>query len=173
MIKKISLLILICLGVFSQTELKSQDYTKSFGVRSGNYSGFTGKLMYSDQISMEGIIGWRNKGIVVTTLIEKYKPVPYYWGDGFQYYYGFGAHFGSAKTVLESNFGDKREWFDNAPQTAFVAGIDGIFGCEYSFEKYPFVVGFEAKPFLETMNVRFLNMDGFEFSFTMRYKLDN
>ena len=167
--KKRIIITIIVFILFFQSE--AQDYLRTVGIRNGNYSGITGRLMFNDQIALEGILGWRNHGLVISTLIEKYKPLPFYWADGFQYYYGFGAHFGTGG--LDYLDQDRSNGVENNlyRRTVFVAGIDGIIGCEYNFAKIPFIIGLECKPYIETQNVRNVDMQLFEFALSIRYKL--
>jgi hypothetical protein len=169
--KKIVLLLTFSLGIFYSNIIVSQDFITTVGIRSGSYTGFTGRLMYNDRIALQGIIGWRNKGVIMTTLIQKYKPLPYYWSDRFQYYYGFGAHFGSAKTD-KNIMGKNHHWDENSKKTVFALGADAILGCEYNFVELPVIVGLEVKPFLEMYDIGNFNLNFFEFSFTIQYKLN-
>lgn len=159
--------------LFFSLSSKSQQIEKSVGIRTGEYSGIVGRLVYNKNVGLEGVVGWRNGGTVLSVKLSKIKPLDFYWSEGFSWYYGFGTHFGYANTGKVNNFGYINSWDYNYQRNVFVAGIDGIIGIEYDFRTIPFSIGFETQPYVELFDVRYINMELIDFSFTIRYKIDN
>lgn len=161
----LGLCMLISIGVFAQ------EFTPSFGIRTGDYAGFNARLKYTDNIALEGIIGWKNRGTIVTALVQKIKPLTVPWADGFEWYYGVGAHFGFSSARDNSNYHGVNYWNEPMYKNAFVAGLDGVLGIDYIFTRIPFSIGLDVKPIVELYDITHLNVRLFEFGFSIRYQL--
>lgn len=138
--KKVLLLVVLA---FAVTTGFSQDYNWAVGVRGGTISsGLTVKNKINASTAIEGILSIPyDDGFMVTALYEKFVPVI---ADGFNLYYGGGAHIGS--------------WgYDNK----FRFGIDGIVGLEYKINNAPIAFSIDYKPSLDIISDTEFHLGGF------------
>lgn len=112
----------------------AQDYKWAVGARIGGAtSGLAVKHKIAATTAIEGILSIPyDKGFVVTGLYEKVVPVI---ADGFNFYYGGGAHIGS--------------WGDH---DKFRLGVDGVVGLEYKVPEIPFAFSVSYKPSLDIIS---------------------
>ena len=95
--KTIYFLFALTLFVFVSAESKAQQYKPNYefalGLQFGGYeNGISGKYFLDNTTSLEGILGFRSHGVVVTGLYE--LNVNAFNTPGLQGYYGAGAHVG-------------------------------------------------------------------------------
>ena len=129
--KKIFLLVAM---TFAITAGFAQDYNWSIGARGGGVaSGLEVKYKMNASTGVAGILSIPyDNGFIVTGLYEKYVPVI---TEGFNLYYGAGAHIGS--------------WgYDDS----FRFGIDGIVGLEYKIPEVPIAFAVDYKPALDIVS---------------------
>ena len=124
--KKILLLVAM---VFAINTGFAQDYNWAVGVRAAGYSsGLSVKHKMNASSAIEGILSIPyDNGFLITGLYEKYVPVI---SNGFNFYYGGGAHIGSL-THSDDNFR---------------LGIDGVVGLEYKIPEVPIAFSLDYKP---------------------------
>ena len=127
-----------CLMLFAGS-VSAQDYNHAAGVRIGAYSGaFTYKQpLNSNAIEVMLWADW-NSGFSVAGLYEWTVPII---TDGFNLYYGAGAHLG-------------------VYSEQFTLGADVILGIEYKIPSVPIAVSFDYKPSLMILP-EFLNAKSF------------
>ena len=127
------------------TKSNAQDYKWAAGLKFGGYeSGISGKYFMQSNVALEGIIGFRNKGVAVTGLYEIHMPA--FKVDKLKFYYGFGAHLGSV--------GKREDLFLNAPlprryDAGLLIGADAVLGLEYVIPRSPIAVSVDLNPRLE------------------------
>jgi len=151
-------LILILL-ITSYAGLKAQDFDHALGLRFGyGYDemngGITYKMLASELIGLEGILGVNAKGFLGTALLEIHKPLTDI--QGFYWFYGAGAHVGIIEGV------------DNTAQ--FTLGIDGILALEYHLIRewnIPLCVTLDWKPALNLLGEENFWFD--DFNLSVRY----
>lgn len=163
--------LVLALCCFLWVSASAQEFTPSFGIRTGDYAGFNARLKYTDNIALEGIIGWKNRGTIVTALVQKIKPLTLPWADGFEWYYGLGAHFGFSSAKDNNHYQGVNYWNEPMYKNAFVAGVDGIVGIDYTFTRIPFSICLDVKPLVELYDITHLNVRVFEFGLSIRYQL--
>lgn len=145
--KKI-LAIVFCV-VLSAGIANAQDYRNAIGVRLGGGAGINYKHIMNNGNAFEAILDFSifNTGAAyLTGLYEWYTPIG---SNGFNIYYGLGAHIGA---------------FDKD----FALGIDGIIGLEYRFPSVPIALSLDYKPAVNFLpEVRgVLNSFGFGIKYT-------
>jgi hypothetical protein len=94
--KKISFIaFILCSFLLAANRSQAQDYKTAVGLKFGGYeNGFSVKHFMDDQgTALEGILGIRSHGAVLTGLYELHQPA--FNTAGLKFYYGFGAHLGS------------------------------------------------------------------------------
>lgn len=134
-----SALLILCL---SATKVKAQDYKTAAGLKFGGYEvGPSIKWFYDENVALEGIVGFRNGGAVVTGLYEIH--VPAFNVDKLKFFYGGGAHIGG---VGRGSYNGGRNVYDNR---RILAGLDGTVGLEYLFPNSPIAISVSLDPRIE------------------------
>lgn len=165
MMKKVLLIaIVLVMGKLAT----GQYYEKHFGVRMGNTSGFSFKVVKNERIGMETIIGFRNGGMQVYGLLESYKHVFTSSTDGMRLYFGPGAHIGFTTYRYYSGYG---YYNDGSLRFYPVFGIDAIVGMEYQFPMTPVVIGINYKPFVELEGFRKFRVNAWDFGIHVSYTI--
>ena len=123
----------------------AQDYKWAAGLKFGGYeSGFSGKYFMNSNTALEGILGFRNNGVVVTGLYELHQPA--FKVDKLKFYYGFGAHLGGLGSGTYRRFnGDDRLYND----AHLLLGADAVLGLEYIIPNSPIGVSLDLNPRIE------------------------
>ena len=126
--------LLLIAMVFAINTGFAQDYDWAVGVRAGGTnSGLTVKHKMNSSSAVEGVLSIPyDAGFIFTGLYEVYMPVI---GDGFNLYYGGGAHVGVLGNV-----------------DRFRLGIDGVVGLEYKIPEVPIAFSLEYKPALDIIS---------------------
>ena len=136
--------IIFCL-LFTGLTAKAQDYSTAVGVKFGGYeNGPSVKHFISSNAALEGILGIRSKGVVITGLYELHQPA--FNVDKLKFYYGFGAHIGGVGSGRYRRFGGDDEYYTDSK---ILLGADGVLGLEYKFPDAPIAVSLDLNPRLE------------------------
>lgn len=143
--KKITYLILFGAFLAVTTSASAQDYKWAAGLKFGGYeSGFSGKYFMNSTTALEGVLGFRNHGVVVSGLYELHQPA--FKVDKLKFYYGFGAHIGGLGSGTYRRFnGDDRVYND----AHLLLGADGVLGLEYIIPNSPIGVSLDLNPRVE------------------------
>jgi hypothetical protein len=144
--KNTTYIIAFCLAfLLVANRSNAQDYKWAAGLKFGGYeSGPSGKYFMQSNVALEGIIGFRHKGVVVTGLYEIHMPA--FKVDKLKFYYGFGAHFGSVGRRENMLFTTTRPVYYDA---SLLVGADGVLGLEYVIPKSPIAVSLDLNPRVE------------------------
>jgi len=135
----------------------AQDYKTSLGIRAGLPIGITAKHFLSDNYAVEGILGSRWGGFVVTGLYEvehwtgQYPALNWYWGGG--------AHLGTWAQGYNPRVA--------AAYTGAVIGIDGVVGLEYTFDELPLNLSLDLMPSINLIG--FTGWGGINGAISIRY----
>jgi hypothetical protein len=131
--------------LFITTKLNAQDYKWAAGLKFGGYeNGISGKYFMQSNVALEGILGFRNHGVVMTGLYEIHQPA--FSVDKLKFYYGFGAHLGSVGSGPYRRFnGDDRIYTD----ARLLLGADGVLGLEFVIPQSPIAVSLDLNPRVE------------------------
>ena len=121
-----------------------QDYKTAVGLKFGPFeSGVSIKYFPTSDISYEGIIGFKNHGLVLTGLYELNQEA--FNVPALKFYYGFGAHIGSVGKGEIDNFNGS-EYYNN---NHILLGADGVIGLEYTFPQAPIAISLDLDPRIE------------------------
>lgn len=153
-------LILILFGLNSN----GQQFSKAIGIRGGLSSGFEYRFYTDDINSYKILLGQRDKGVQLTILKEFHKYEIFDFSEQLVFIYGLGIHAGFEHWNEDHYLGRQYE-----PNTSLIAGLDGLAVVEYTFNKLPISAGFEVKPFFDVWGRRTLNIELFDFAFTIKY----
>ncbi len=123
------------------TTTNAQNYDWAIGTRiGGTMSGVSVKHFISPLDAVEAIIAIPYKnGFNLTGLYQRHISVIQ---EGFQFYYGAGAHIGALN--------DK-----------FLLGIDGVIGLEYKVPTIPLALSIDYKPMLDVVSDTKFRLDDF------------
>lgn len=144
-------LLSLAFGMLSSVAAFSQNnsgYNWALGARAGSYGatcGGTAKVFVSDQLALEGIFGYWNKGITGTLLAEYHMPA--FGTRSLNWYVGGGAHF-IQHSGYENSYLVGRNGSDYVDGGA-AAGLDAVFGLEYKIPVIPVAFSIDVKPSAE------------------------
>jgi len=101
------------------------------GVRVGLPLGVTGRYYFTERSAVEAIVGLYNRTASLTALYQYHWDLSALTVPGFGWYAGGGAHIGTRRIDGSGTF---------------LAGVDGIAGINYVFEKIPLNLSLDWKP---------------------------
>ncbi len=130
------LFLLLSIGITTYC-FAQNDYKNAIGVRVGPSNGMTYKTTFRNNKSAEFLLTTRWGALVGTGLFEINQDV--FSINSFNFYYGVGGHVGLWNGEKDDN------WFKRQ-DTEMMAGLDGIIGVGYTFEKIPFEISLDWKP---------------------------
>ncbi len=120
----------------------SQDYKTAVGLKFGGYeNGISIKYFTSNIVALEGEIGFRNNGLVITGLYEFHQEA--FGVPALKFYYGAGAHIGAVGRGTYHTFGGTDETYSNSH---ILIGVDGVLGLEYVIPQSPIAVSLDLNP---------------------------
>jgi hypothetical protein len=121
------------------------DYQFAAGLKFGGYeNGLSGKYFLNKTTSLEGILGLRSGGVVITGLYELNLNEAFEVKE-LKFYYGFGAHIGAIGNSYRRFGTDDRNTVNNQ----LLLGADAVIGLEYIIPKSPIAVSLDLNPRLE------------------------
>jgi hypothetical protein len=146
----LSLTVLTCLLIISNRSFAQQaqdgdSYKTAVGLKFGAYEdGVSVKWFATPSVSYEGLLGFRDHGVVVTGLYELNQEA--FNVPALKFYYGFGAHIGAEGRGYYDRVDGGAEYYDNGH---LLLGADGVIGLEYIIPKSPIAVSLDLNPRIE------------------------
>ncbi|MDB5090254.1 MAG: hypothetical protein JWR09_4248 [Mucilaginibacter sp.] len=120
----------------------AQDYKTAVGLKFGGYeNGISGKYFTTDDVALEGLIGFRSHGVVFTGLYEVHQVA--FGVKELKFYYGAGAHIGAIGSGLYRRFNGDDEYYNHSH---ILLGVDGVLGLEYVIPQSPIAVSLDLNP---------------------------
>ncbi len=164
-------IIVFLIFVASASQSFSQQYSTGLGVRLGGIGqGLSVKHFINSTGAIEGIVSFGRGSFLITGLYEKHMPIAN--AEGLTWFYGGGAHIG----FYNHDFGYAYYHYYNHKGYVYVVndesnanvsfGGDFILGLEYKFQKAPFTIGLDIKPFVDIIPGVYGYWDG---ALTARY----
>lgn len=142
------------IGNTSKAQQYKPNYQFALGLKFGGYeNGISGKYFLDNTTSLEGILGFRSHGLVVTGLYE--LNVNAFSVPGLQFYYGLGAHIGAIGSGVYKRFGGDNEYYNNSQ---VLLGADGVVGLEYVIPNSPIAVSLDLNPRIEFTGGPFVDL---------------
>ena len=156
--------------LFAGNLVFGQGFKQAVGIRGGLTSGVEYRYYTSDQHSFKALLGNRSfdgrRGLQLHVLSEYYKYDLFDFSYQLVMYYGFGAHAGyESWDTIQNGTNSSRE----VTKTAFVTGVDLLAGLEYLFYEAPVTAGFELKPYFDILGKNGIDVQLFDFAFTLKY----
>lgn len=141
--------VVLCCGKIAS----AQSYQTAAGLRFSYEGGATIKYFASPNIALEGILGFRDKGVVVTGLFEIHQAA--FNVDGLKFYYGAGGHVGGVgKGGYRVYRGDYHVYDTSSP----LLGVDAVIGLEYLIPASPIAVSADLDPRIELFRGPLFNL---------------
>jgi len=131
----------------------AQDYRTGIGFRAGGLtSGITVKHFIAPDAALEGIMSFGYRTFIITGLYEQHVDIN--TAPGLKWLYGGGAHlgffrYGGYYYLVAHGNGSRVYYVDEEGATAVVGGLDFILGLDYKFNRAPFNIGLDIKPFID------------------------
>ncbi|WP_184550511.1 hypothetical protein [Mucilaginibacter sp. FT3.2] len=133
---------------------QAQDYKWAAGLKFGAYEiGPSGKYFLDNTTALEGILGIRDHGLVITGLYEIHTQV--FNVDKLNFFYGFGGHAGSIGAGYYHRFGSDAEYYKDRH---LLLGADGVLGLEWTIPRSPIAVSLDLNPRLEVATGPFFDI---------------
>lgn len=142
--KTLLLLISAFTLLFIADTAKAQDYNTAVGAKFGGYeNGISVKHFTNESTALEGILGFRRGGVVITGLYEIHQQA--FNTEKLRFYYGFGAHAGSIGAGRYKKIGGDEVFEDSK----LLIGADGVLGLEYIIPNSPIGISLDLNPRVE------------------------
>ena len=120
----------------------AQAYQIAAGVKFGGYeNGFSGKYFLDPNTALEGVLGIRDHGVVITGLYELQQTA--FGVNELKFYYGAGAHIGAIGSGIYQRYNGDDVTYNNSH---ILLGIDGVIGLEYMIPKSPIAISLDLNP---------------------------
>ncbi len=129
-------------------------YPYALGLKFGGYeNGISGKYFMQSDVALEGILGFRKHGLVVTGLWEKHQTA--FNVPELKFYYGGGAHIGAVGSGYYKRFNGDEDYYDSS---SILLGADGVLGLEYIIPNAPIAVSLDLNPRVELARGTFFDI---------------
>jgi hypothetical protein len=133
---------------------QAQDYQTAVGLKFGAYEiGPSIKYFMNKNTALEGILGIRDHGAVLTGLYEIHQPA--FNVDKLNFYYGFGGHLGSVGSGFYKRIGGDDEYYNGKH---ILIGADATLGLEYTIPNAPIAISLDLNPRLELARGPFFDL---------------
>ncbi len=152
--KKIILITFIAVStLFATQSTFAQDYKTALGLKFGGYeNGLSVKYFMQKDVALEGILGIRSHGVVITGLYEIHQEA--FNVPELKFYYGGGAHIGSINGDY-TRFGSSTQTYNG---NSLLLGADGVIGLEYKIPGAPIGISLDLNPRLELATGPFFDL---------------
>ena len=152
--KIIYCLSILCSFLLISRHSNAQDYKTAVGLKFGGYeNGISAKYFTLSNVALEGIIGFRDHGVVITGLYEMDQVA--FGVPALKFYYGAGAHIGAVGSGVYQRFEGTNETYN---KSQILLGIDGAIGLEYLIPQSPIAVSLDLNPRIELATGPFFDL---------------
>ncbi|HEY2583772.1 MAG TPA: hypothetical protein VGI43_18320 [Mucilaginibacter sp.] len=132
----------------------AQGYTTAIGLKFGGFeNGISVKYFTDSDVSLEGVVGFRTDGVVITGLYEFNQQA--FGVNELKFYYGAGAHIGAIGSGIYHRYNGLE---DDYTSGHLLLGIDGVIGLEYSIPDLPLAISLDLNPRLELATGPFVDL---------------
>jgi hypothetical protein len=146
-------LLFISAVVFFGKTANAQTYQTAAGLRFSYESGVSIKHFTDATTALEGVLGFRNKGVVITGLWEKHQTA--FNVAELKFYYGFGGHVGGVGRGGYRVYNGDYRVYNNS---SLLLGADGVIGLEYVIPDSPIAVCADLDPRIEIFRGPIFNL---------------
>jgi hypothetical protein len=153
--KKIILSLIVTASLLSFSKLSNaQDYKTAVGLKFGGFeNGISLKYFMEQDVALEGILGFRENGVVITGLYELHQEA--FGVPELKFYYGAGAHIGAIGSGIYRRYNGYDETFN---KSQILLGVDGVLGLEYNVPGIPVAISLDLNPRAELIAGPFFDL---------------
>jgi hypothetical protein len=152
--KLLSYFIVLTFFLLISKRSNAQDYSTAIGVKFGGFeNGLSVKHFMDNEASLEGILGFRTDGVVITGLYELNQTA--FNVNELKFYYGGGAHIGAIGSGVYHRYNGLEEDYTSGH---LLLGIDGVVGLEYNIPGIPIAISLDLNPRLELATGPFVDL---------------
>lgn len=148
----LNLFLLFAIVLFGKNAI-AQSYQTAAGLRFSYESGPSIKYFTSSSVALEGVLGFREKGVVFTGLFEIHQAA--FDVSGLKFYYGAGAHIGGVGAGGYRVYNGDYQVYGNS---SLLFGADAVIGLEYLIPNTPIAVSADLDPRIEIFRGPFFNL---------------
>jgi len=131
--------------LFLAERSSAQDYKTAVGLKFGGYeNGVSIKYFSTPDIALEGELGFRAHGVVISGLYEIHQEA--FGVKELKFYYGAGAHIGAEGSGVYQTYDGSNETYN---QSHILLGVDGVLGLEYTIPNAPIAISLDLNPRVE------------------------
>lgn len=131
--------------LFLAERSNAQDYQTAVGLKFGGYeNGVSVKYFSTPDIALEGELGFRAHGVVISGLYEIHQEA--FGVKELKFYYGAGAHIGAEGSGVYQTYDGSDEVYH---QSHILLGVDGVLGLEYKIPQAPIAISLDLNPRVE------------------------
>jgi hypothetical protein len=135
-------------------ETGGQNYQTAIGLKFGGYeNGISIKYFANPSVAFEGVLGFRDHGVVITGLYEFNQEA--FGVPELKFYYGAGAHIGSESSGVYKTFDGINETYNGSH---ILLGVDGVVGLEYIIPQSPIGISIDLNPRAELASGPFFDL---------------
>ena len=132
----------------------AQNYQTAVGLKFGGYeNGISVKYFANPSVAFEGILGFRDHGVVITGLYEFHQEA--FGVPELKFYYGAGAHIGSESSGVYKTFDGINQTYNSSH---ILLGVDGVVGLEYIIPQSPIGISIDLNPRAELASGPFFDL---------------
>ncbi len=133
------------IGKQANAQSNADDYKTAVGLKFGGYeNGISIKYFTTNSVALEGVVGFRDNGVVITGLYEMNQEA--FGLPELKFYYGAGAHIGAVGSGVYRTIGGNSETYNRGQ---ILLGVDGTIGLEYRIPQSPLAVSLDLNPRVE------------------------
>ncbi|NQU87303.1 MAG: hypothetical protein HQ541_16235 [Mariniphaga sp.] len=160
------ILFLAFLAILISPCTNAQQFSKAIGIRGGLSSGFEYRFYTDDINSYKILLSARNQSTQLTILKEFHQYDVAGFSDQLVFVFGIGVHAGFERW-RQKHYNTNHTWYKT--KTSFITGLDGLAALEYTFTELPLCAGVEVKPYFNVWGRKTLDIELFDFAFTLKY----
>lgn len=161
-------ILLVLLFLIVTQHLFAQYYTRSAGIRGGNYPGLTYRSFLNEEDAFEVSVSRDHHGFRINFFREYFRPAFIELSQNMLFGYGFGAHVGYRYTNKYETYAIT--YYFDRKKFSPVIGMDGYVGIDYCIHEFPLVLGLDMKPYFEFSTIRIFRLNLFDVAFSVRYR---
>ncbi len=138
----------------AQSSESSDSYKTAVGLKFGGYeNGVSIKYFTTNDIALEGILGFRDHGVVISGLYEINQEA--FGVHELKFYYGAGAHIGAESAGVYQTFNGVNQTYNSSH---ILLGVDGVVGLEYLIPRSPVAISLDLNPRAELATGPFFDL---------------
>lgn len=145
----------------------SQYYTRDAGIRVGEGVFISYRQFYSEEMALEGLVGFSRDGLRIMGMREYFRPFGKVRSEYLHFMYGYGIHVGIDYTNRYKVFG-RTYYHDWMWSPKF--GVDGTIGFDFEASEVPLMISAAMQPYFEFSTNQYFALKPFNFVVSFKYR---